>query len=74
MATIMEMLVLGAALTAAVWAIFATIKPELARIADLLKHGPVATPAPVRNVAVRTIIRDVRVLPVRSQPPLRAAA
>jgi hypothetical protein len=74
MAMFMAVLVFGAALTVAVWAMYATVKPELARIRDLLIHGPVLSPAPARHMAVRSIVRDVRVSQVRSLALLRAAA
>jgi hypothetical protein len=74
MATMLAVMVFGTALAGAAWAIFATIQPEVARIGDLLRHGPVPGVEPPRQVAVRSATRDFRLrsAPVRST--LRAAA
>ena len=74
MATIVEVVVFGGALAATVWAMFATIRPRLDQIVDLLKHGPVATPALIPAVAARSSVRDVKVRSIRRVAPLRAAA
>jgi hypothetical protein len=74
MATFVAVMVFGGALAATVWAIVATLRPALARIVDLLRHGPAETVAIPALPAVRSTLRDVRVRPVRRAMPLRAAA
>jgi hypothetical protein len=74
MATTMAVLVFGGALSASVWAIAATVRPELDRIVDLLKHGPVATPSLPTLAPARSSMRDVRVRSVRQVSRMRAAA
>ena len=72
---ILSILVFGAALAVSAYVIYTTIRPELARIVDLLANGPVAMPTLVSPVPARSTIRNVRVraLPAARQP-LRAAA
>ncbi len=73
---ILSILVFGAALAASTYAIFATLRPELARIADLLANGPVASATVANPVQARSNLRHVRVrgvVPVTAMPQ-RAAA
>jgi hypothetical protein len=74
MATTMAVLVFGGALSASLWAIVATVRPELERIVDLLKHGPVLTPELVPAATARSSLREVRVRAIRRPASLRAAA
>ena len=73
---ILSTVIFGGALTASGYAIWATVRPELARIADLLVHGPVATPLATAPVPSRTSARTVRVRDAALSPrsPLRAGA
>lgn len=73
---IVSILVFGGAFVASVYAIFATLRPELARIGDLLANGPVMIPTLVTPVPARSSLRNVRVRSLGSMPrlPLRAAA
>jgi hypothetical protein len=74
--TILSFLVFGATLSASVYAIWATVQPEFARIVDLLRNGPVATPLIAAPVPARASMRNVssRSLPSTSRSPQRAAA
>ena len=67
--TILSILIFGATLAASVYAIWATVKPELARIVDLLVNGPVAMPVMAAPVPARSSLRNVT---VRSLPTARA--
>ena len=73
---ILSILVFGTALAASVYAIWATVRPEVARIADLLANGPVATPVMAVPVPARSSLRNVtvRALPPTARFPRRAAA
>ncbi len=73
---ILSVMVFGGALTASTYAIWATVRPELARIGDLLANGPVATPLVATPVPARTSLRSVRVREVAMSPrsPQRAVA
>ena len=73
---ILSILVFGVALVAALCTIWATVRPELARIVDLLANGPVTTPLVMAPVPARSNLRNVRVRGLVSAPrsPLRAAA
>ena len=74
MATTMAILVFSGALAAAVWTIYATLRPELARIADLLRHGPVETVPALPAFTVRGAARVVSGRSIRQSVPMRAAA
>jgi hypothetical protein len=74
MATTMAVLVFGGALSASVWAMIATVRPQMDRILDLLKHGAVARSALPAPAPARSTIRNVTVRSVRSHSSLRAAA
>ena len=73
---ILSVLVFGGALTASSYAIWATVRPELARIVDLLANGPVATPLVSAPVPARNSLRSVRVREAAMSPrsPQRAVA
>lgn len=66
--------IFGGALTAAVWAMFTTIRPELQRIADLLANGPAMTSTVATLVPARSTMRDVRVQRMPAQLMRRVAA
>lgn len=70
---ILSLLLFGTALTAAVWSIVATVRPQLGRILFLLQYGPLTAPAlpPAPRVTLRG-----RPVPMRMTVParLRAAA
>lgn len=69
-----SVLVFGGALSAASWSMWTTVRPEMARIVDLLVHGPVVTPMLPVPVAARSMARAIRMRPVLSPAPRRAAA
>lgn len=73
---ILSYAVFGATFVAAVWAIWATISPQYARIVDLLVNGPVVTPLLPAPVPARSNLRNVRVQGLAASPrsPQRAAA
>ena len=74
--TILSILVFGAALSAAAYSMWATVRPEFARIVDLLTNGPVPSPMLAAPVPARSSLRNVTVrsLPTPSRSPRRAAA
>jgi len=74
MATMVAVVVFAASMAAAVWAIYATIRPELARIGDLLRHGPVATVPALPVATARVAAREAMVRAARTRARLRAAA
>ncbi len=73
---ILSILVFGAGLAAAVYALVATVRPELARIIDLLANGPIATTTQPAPVPARSTLRNVTVRGVSPTPRAtqRAAA
>ncbi len=73
---ILSILVFVTTLAVSTYAIWATIRPELARIVDLLANGAVILPTLAVTVPARSSLRNVRVRLVSSAPgsPQRAAA
>ena len=74
MATMVAVMVFAASMAAAVWAIFATIHPELARIGDLLRHGPVTAVPALPTATARSAAREAMSRTARTPARLRAAA
>lgn len=71
---IVSFLILGATLALSVWAIAATVRPQFARIVDLLTNGPLPAPTLLGPVPARSALRSVRVRSVAGRLKLRAAA
>jgi hypothetical protein len=71
---IVSFLVFGAALAASVWAMVATVRPQVARIVDLLVNGPVMTPLAPALVPGRSRVRNVTPRQLYSSVARRAAA
>ena len=74
MSTMMAIVVFSGSFGAATWSIYATLRPELARIADLLRHGPVETVPALPAFTARGTARVVSGRAVRSSAPMRAVA
>jgi hypothetical protein len=71
---ILSIFVFGATLATSVYAIWATVRPELARIIDLLSNGPVATQMIAAPAPARSSLRNVRVQAMTLRSTRRAAA
>jgi hypothetical protein len=65
---VLSIFVFGATLAVSIYAIWATVRPELARIADLLANGPVAQPTSAGPVPARGNPRSVSVRAVTMAP------
>ena len=74
MATMVAVMVFAASMTAAMWTIYATVRPELARIGDLLRHGPVTSVPALPVATARIAARDAMARAARTPARLRAAA
>jgi hypothetical protein len=71
---IVSLLVFGAALATSVWTLVATVRPQGARIVDLLVNGPVVTSLAPALVPGRARVRNVTPRLVYSPVARRAAA
>lgn len=71
---VISYLVIGAIFALALWTLWTTLRPEMARIVGLLVDGPVLTPFLPVPVPARSTLRDARVRAVRVSPSFRHAA
>lgn len=67
-------LVFGVTFALSAWAIWSTVRPNFARIVDLLANGPVPSLSLPAPVPARSSLRNVRMRSVSGRLPLRAAA